>query len=96
MVPQLFETHHRNFSIVSWILSHNNNYGARATLKVIDIVSLRAEMLGMEELMSGDEYLFVRDIYLQTREYEIRDGDLDNAFDDFEDYEDFEDYDDYY
>jgi len=47
-------------------------------------------------LMSGDEYLFVRDIYLQTREYEIRDGDLDNAFDDFEDYEDFEDYDDYY
>ena len=76
--------------------TYNDNYGARATLKVIDIVSLRAEMLGMEELMSGDEYLFVRDIYLQTREYEIRDGDLDDAFDDFEDYEDFEDYDDYY
>ena len=36
------------------------------------------------------------DIYLQTREYEIKDGNLDDAFDDFGDYEDFEEYDDYY
>jgi phospholipid-binding lipoprotein MlaA len=47
-------------------------------------------------MMSGDGYLFVRDIYLQTREYEIKDGNLDDAFDDFGDYEDFEEYDDYY
>ena len=76
--------------------TYNNNYGARVGLKMIDIVAVRADLLGVDEMMSGDGYLFVRDIYLQTREYEIKDGNLDDAFDDFGDYEDFEEYDDYY
>ena len=72
--------------------TYNDNYEARVGLKAFDVVSMRAEMLGIDDLMSGDEYLFVRDIYLQTREYEIKDGELDDAFGDFEDFEDFEDF----
>ena len=75
--------------------TYNNNYEARVGLKAFDVVSMRAEMLGIDDLMSGDEYLFVRDIYLQTREYEIKDGELDDAFGDFEGFDDFEDFEDF-
>ncbi len=47
----------------------------------------RAALLDVEELISGDRYAFMRDAYLQRREYLVHDGDLEDAFleDDWED-----------
>ncbi|MDH3643358.1 MAG: VacJ family lipoprotein [Gammaproteobacteria bacterium] len=53
-------------------------------------VDMRSELLAAEALMAGDEYLFLRDAYLQRREYLIKDGEIedDPFLDDFDDYED--------
>ena len=55
----------------------------------VSLVDLRAELLLAESLVVGDEYLFLRDAYLQRREYLINDGELDEDpfLDDFEDYD---------
>ena len=66
--------------------AYNDNYGMRAGIKAIDIVALRAELLGIDDVMSGDKYIFVRDVYLQNREYVIADGAIEDDFDDLEDY----------
>lgn len=52
-------------------------------------VDLRAGLLVAESLLTGDEYLFLRDAYLQRREYLVNDGELEDdpfldGFDDFE------------
>ena len=66
--------------------AYNDNYAMRAGIKAIDIVALRAELLGIDDVMSGDRYIFVRDVYLQNREYLIADGAIEDDFDDLEDY----------
>ena len=66
--------------------AYNDNYEMRAGIKAIDIVALRAELLGIDDVMSGDKYIFVRDVYLQNREYMIADGAIEDDFDDLEDY----------
>jgi phospholipid-binding lipoprotein MlaA len=66
--------------------AYNDNYGMRAGIKAIDIIALRAELLGIDDVMSGDKYIFVRDVYLQNREYVIADGAIEDDFDDLEDY----------
>ncbi|BFM48524.1 VacJ family lipoprotein [Marinomonas sp. THO17] len=43
-------------------------------LFAIDIVKTRAGLLSAESLIIGDRYSFIRDIYLQNREFEIYDG----------------------
>ncbi len=40
----------------------------------LNIVDTRADLLSAEGLISGDRYTFVRNAYLQRREYLIRDG----------------------
>ena len=57
--------------------------GARTTLTVLGFVDDRASVLSLEGLISGDEYLFVREAYLQQREYLVNDG---AYYDDFDDY----------
>ncbi len=54
----------------------------------LQTVNTRARLLSAENLISGDRYLFMRDAYLQSREYEIKDGQLgEDPFlqDDFDD-----------
>jgi phospholipid-binding lipoprotein MlaA len=57
----------------------------RTTLYGIRIVSTRASLLGVSELLSGaalDQYSFVRNAYLQRREYLIHGGDVPPMYDD--------------
>ena len=55
------------------------------------LISTRAELLRAEQLISGDKYSFIRDAYLQRRQYLINDGEVDDDFDDFgDDFDDFE------
>ena len=56
-------------------------------LTTIDLLDKRARFLGLESIVIGDEYLFYRDAYFQSREFDIKDGLIEDDFDDF----DFED-----
>jgi phospholipid-binding lipoprotein MlaA len=66
--------------------NYNDSLSVRVAVKGVDLISLRADLLGIDDVMSGDEYLFVRDVYLQNREYVISDGVIEDDFDDLEDY----------
>lgn len=63
----------------------------RAAVTALYILDLRADLIGVDELVSGDKYLFRRDTYLQRRDFLINDGVgdedpfADDGFDDFED-----------
>jgi len=50
--------------------------GLRWGLRGLSIVDGRAQRLDTEELVRGDEYLFIRDAYLQRRAHLIRDGEV--------------------
>jgi phospholipid-binding lipoprotein MlaA len=47
------------------------------SLLVIDLITLRAELLPFQEQIdnANDPYVLIRDVYLQNREFEIYDGD---------------------
>lgn len=44
------------------------------------LVELRASLLEAESLISGDKYAFMRDAYLQRRNYLAKDGDVEDDF----------------
>lgn len=62
---------------VDHVPTRNEIYG-------INVVSVRAELLEAEKLISGDKYSFMRDVYLQRREYLVLDGQVDDDFGDDE------------
>ena len=66
--------------------SYNNRLPVRVAIKGIDLIALRADLLGIDDVISGDEYLFIRDVYLQNREYVVSDGAIEDNFDDLDDY----------
>ncbi|MBW3566829.1 MAG: VacJ family lipoprotein [Proteobacteria bacterium] len=71
----------------------------RYYLLALRIVDLRAQLLDLDAQLQTtyDPYTFMRDAYLQRREYLVNDGKVeqqdyyDDIYDDFEDFEDFED-----
>ncbi|MEM7363222.1 MAG: VacJ family lipoprotein [Pseudomonadota bacterium] len=52
----------------------------RNTIRALSLIDTRVELMGVEKLISGDRYLFIRDAYLQRRAYEIADGDIEDEF----------------
>jgi phospholipid-binding lipoprotein MlaA len=61
------------FHPVSYMVREYNNY----IPLVVDLISLRAELLPFQEDIdaASDPYVLVRDVWLQNREYRIHDGD---------------------
>ncbi len=57
----------------------------RNTVWAVELVHGRARLLGSDELISGDRYIFVRDAYLQQRATFVNDGEISDDFSDFED-----------
>ena len=57
-------------------------------LKSIDAIETRERLLDVESLLSGDRYSFVKDAYIQSISYEIKDGiDVEDKFiDDMDDF----------
>ena len=76
MIPDAFLT-------PLWLIDHDRT---AYSLTAIDLVDTRARYLGLESVVIGDEYLFFRDAYLQSREFEILDGQVDDDFDEFDDF----------
>ena len=52
-------------------------------LQVLRVIDKRAELLKAEGVISGDRYTFIRDAYLQRREFEVNDGQVQFNADDF-------------
>ena len=59
----------------------------KITLEGIDALETRERLLDAETLIIGDKYIFVKDAYVQSREYEINNGSTedDEFLDDMED-----------
>jgi phospholipid-binding lipoprotein MlaA len=51
----------------------------------LELIDARARFLKAEELMSGDRYIFVRDAYLQQREFFVNEGVVEDNFSNFDD-----------
>ena len=67
---------------------HMTETDVNITLKTIDAIETREKLLDVESLLSGDKYSFVKDAYIQSMNYEIKDGiDVDDKFiDDMDDF----------
>lgn len=61
---------------------------SRNWLFAIEIIDNRAALTAAEDLITGDRYIFIRDAYLQQREYFVTGGVVEDSFSDSED--DFE------
>ncbi|MGE6607283.1 MlaA family lipoprotein [Halomonas sp. NPDC076908] len=48
----------------------------RVSLTALNLVDIRAGLLDQEELIRGDRYRFIRDAFLQSRQFAISDGEL--------------------
>lgn len=61
------------------------------TVRAFSLLDTRAAILDLEKNITGDRYVFVRDVYLQRREYLINNGEVTDEFgmDDFSE-EDFD------
>lgn len=55
----------------------------------VEAVDLRAQLIKADEIVSGDRYIFVRNAYLQRREYFLTDGNVEDSFSTVEDEEEF-------
>lgn len=50
------------------------------TVKGISLLNTRAQLLPLEKNITGDKYVFIRDVYLQRRDYLIHNGKVDDDF----------------
>jgi phospholipid-binding lipoprotein MlaA len=46
----------------------------------VNAVDARAQLLPVERLVTGDKYIFIRNAYLQNREFKVRDGQVEDDF----------------
>ena len=67
------------FNPISWI----DERDTRLVFYSMDIVDTRLTYMAAESMVSGDRYQFVRNAYLQRRDYLIADGQVYDEFDDF-------------
>ena len=64
-------------------ISEIDHVPTRNQIHGVGVVSGRADLLKAEELISGDKYSFIRDVYLQRREYLLNDGQVEDDFGDY-------------
>jgi len=65
-------------------IQYHDEDSVKTTLLLLEQLDNRASVLEMEGLISGDEYLFMREAYLQQREFLVNDGEVN--YDDFDDF----------
>lgn len=78
---------------VDWYLQpvgYIDHVPTRNSTTAFEFIVDRAGVLDAEGFVSGDRYTFIREAYLQRREYLVNDGVVEDDFDDFgsDDYED--------
>lgn len=84
----LRDTFSRPVSSFLSVTFHMTDTDVNIALKGIDAIETRERLLDVESLLSGDKYSFVKDAYIQSMNYEIKDGiDVEDEFiDDMDDF----------
>lgn len=67
-------------------VAYMDHVSTRNSVRALDLLAMRADLLALDDVISGDRYLFVRDVYLQRREYLVSDGAIEDDFGDLDDY----------
>jgi phospholipid-binding lipoprotein MlaA len=57
-----------------------DNVSVRNSIWGLNIVDTRASLLSAEKLVSGDKYVFIRNAFLQNREFKVKDGQVEDDF----------------
>lgn len=70
-------------------IQYHDDESLRLTLFLVRETDSRSRLLALDELITGDRYLFVREAYVQRREYLVTDGQVEDEFGDFGDFGDF-------
>lgn len=52
----------------------------RNSVRTLDVVDTRAQLLSAERVITGDKYVFLRNAYLQMREFKVNDGQVEDDF----------------
>ncbi|NYS79815.1 MULTISPECIES: VacJ family lipoprotein [Halomonadaceae] len=62
--------------IAAYPVTYVEDDTVRISLTALSLIDTRAGLLDQEELIRGDRYRFIRDAYLQSRQFEVSDGEL--------------------
>jgi len=57
-----------------------NDVPVRNSAFGLSLVDTRASLLSAERLINGDKYIFIRNAYLQNREFKVKDGKVEDDF----------------
>lgn len=57
-----------------------NDVPVRNSFFALDVTDTRANLLSSEKLITGDKYTFIRNAYLQNREFKVKDGQVEDDF----------------
>ncbi|UXY55269.1 MlaA family lipoprotein [Pseudomonas tohonis] len=52
----------------------------RNVIRGVNVIDTRANLLSAEKFIQGDKYNFIRNAYLQNREFKVRDGEVEDDF----------------
>jgi phospholipid-binding lipoprotein MlaA len=74
-------------AITTDVVGQIDHVRTRNSIRAVNLVDKRASLFAAEKLISGDRYTFIRDAYLQRREFLVKDGAVEDSFgeDDFDD-----------
>tara|TARA_B110000444_G_C18822348_1_gene588412 strand:- start:107 stop:850 length:744 start_codon:yes stop_codon:yes gene_type:complete len=64
-------------------IQYHDEDSLRATFFTAQEIHTRSNLLALDELMTGDRYLFLREASVQRREFLVTDGQADDGFGDF-------------
>lgn len=67
-------------------LTYSDDVRLKNSARALDLLTTRVSLLGVDDIASGDRYLFVRDVYLQRNRYLVNDGVIEDDFGDFDEY----------
>lgn len=61
-------------------IQYHDDASVRVSLFAIEQIDTRASLLSLDELVSGNRYLFFREAYIQRRDYLVNDGQVEDEF----------------
>ena len=64
-------------------MQYHDEFLLKFTLYFIDEIDSRSSLLAYDELITGDRYLFVREAYIQNRNFVVNDGNIIDEFGEF-------------
>ena len=58
----------------------------------VEAIDIRANLIKADDLITGDRYIFIRNAYLQRREYILTGGKVEDSFSNSEEGDEYEDF----